>query len=200
MVMIILYGRQQKRHRCKEQSLGLIDLMAMGLSELRELVMDREAWRAVVHEVAEWDTTERLNWTELKCINPPRKKKTFTERPFRFAHPLLVSVLHLANYLKGWKRVNLQFARLIPLKPSIPNLFRVLASSHLSKTLPWTATERRRSPRIRRAFMLTEKPDLQADQGSWPCFLTSFHFLLMRLVWELHPLRHAENRKCLLVH
>ena len=51
MVTMTLHARQQKRHRCKEQSLGLIDLMAMGLSELRELVMDREAWRAVVHEV-----------------------------------------------------------------------------------------------------------------------------------------------------
>ena len=146
------------------------------------------------------DWVTELNWTELKCINPPRKKKTFTQRHFLFVHPLLVSVPHLANYLKGWKRVNLQFARLIPLKLSIPNLFRALASSHLSKTLPWTATEKRRSPRIRRAFMLTEKPDLQADPGELALLLTSFHFLLMQLVWELHPLRPVENRKCLLIH
>ena len=112
LMLVKIEGRRRRGQRRMKWFDGITDLMDMSLSELRELVMDREAWRAVMHGVTK-SQTPLSDWTELNWIYDKQKYKkislfqvwpviflNYTWNRYNFQEYSYINCSYFHNFLK----------------------------------------------------------------------------------------------------
>ena len=105
----LMLGKIKGRRRRGRQRMrwldGIIDSMDMGLGGLWGLVMDREAWRAAVHEVTQSQTWQRLNWTELSISSQCRIPHGL--HPLDFSCPTLKCRHDSQEWVACWSMIRM---------------------------------------------------------------------------------------------